>query len=223
MMAGMAVILGKELRLEWRTRESLAAMIVFAVAVILLFAFAFNAGATQVRLFAPGLIWMTYFFTAVLGLLRSFGREQEMDAYDLLLSSPVDRGSLYLGKAAAFLLLLIVTQLVSLPLFVLFLDVPLGMGQVGLLPIFILTDIAIAAVGTLIAGLSLRTPQGNTLLPVLLFPLLTPILIAATRATGAAMAARPMQEWDMWLMLLFTYAVLFVIVGAFIFDYISEQ
>ena len=85
------------------------------------------------------------------------------------------------------------------------------------------TDLAIAAVGTLIAGMSLRSPAGETLLPILLFPLLAPLLIAATRATSAALAGRPLGEWDFWLMLLVTFFALFVLAGTFIFDYISEQ
>ncbi len=222
-MSSFAVVLGKELRLEWRTRESLAVMLVFSLTVILLFALAFNVAATKIQTFVPGLLWMTYFFSAALGLLRSFGREREMEAYDLLLSSPADRGSIYLAKASAFLLLLLTVQIISLPLFVLFLDLQIGTALGPLLLVLLLADIGISAVGMLVAGLSLRSPRGETLLPILLFPLLTPILIAATRATGAALALRPMAEWDMWLMLLFTYCVVFTLAGSFIFDYISEQ
>ena len=216
-------ILVKDLRLELRTRESLAAMVVFAAAVILLFAFAFSAAPAQLRSFTPGLMWMTYFFTAVLGLLRSFGREKDLEAYDLLLTAPMDRSAIYLGKMMAFFLLLLAAQGVSLPIFVLFLELPLGTAPASFALILILTDLAIAAVGTLIAGMSLRSPAGEALLPILLFPLLTPILIAATKATGAALAGRPLEDWDFWLMLLLTFFALFVLAGTFIFDYISEQ
>jgi len=216
-------ILVKDLRLELRTRESLATMVVFAAAVILLFAFAFSAAPAQLRSFAPGLIWITYFFTAVLGLLRTFGREKEQDAYDLLLTAPLDRSAIFLGKMAAFFILLLAAQLVSLPFFILFLDLPLWEAPLAFVLILGITDLAIAAVGTLIAGLSLRSPAGETLLPILLFPLLTPILIAATKATDAALAGQPLEDWDFWLMLVFTFFGLFVLAGTFIFDYISEQ
>ncbi|MFB0517477.1 MAG: heme exporter protein CcmB [Candidatus Neomarinimicrobiota bacterium] len=220
---GSWTIFLKDLRLELRTRESLSAMVVFAAAVILLFAFAFDAAPTRFRSFTPGLIWMTYFFAAVLGLLRTFGQEKELEAYSLLLSAPVDRSTIYLGKAAAFFLFLLAAQIVSLPLFGLFLDVPLLAAPAALALIFVLADLAIAAVGILIAGMSLRSPAGETLLPILLFPLLTPLLIAATKATSAALARRPISEWDFWLMLLTTFFFLFVLAGTFIFDYISEQ
>ena len=186
----------KDLRLELRTRESLSTMVVFAAAVILLFSFAFDAGPARFRAFTPGLMWLTYFFTAVLGLLRSFGQEKELEAYSLLLTAPVDRSAIYLGKAAAFFVFLLMTQLVSLPLFGLFLEMPLLRAPASLALILVLTDLAIAAVGTLIAGMSLRSPAGETLLPILLFPLLAPVLIAATRATSAALAGRPFSEWD---------------------------
>ncbi len=222
-MAAAWTIFLKDLRLELRTRESLSAMVVFAAAVILLFAFAFNAAPERFRAFTPGLMWMTYFFTAVLGLLRSFGREQELEAYSLLLSAPVSRSAIYLGKAAAFFLFLLATQVVSLPLFGLFLDMPLLAAPASLALILVITDLAIAAVGTLIAGMSLRSPAGETLLPVLLFPLLAPLLIAAARATSAALAGRPLREWDFWLLLMVTFFAVFVAVGTLIFDYISEQ
>jgi len=213
----------KDLRLELRTRESLSTMVVFAAAVILLFSFAFDAGPAQFRAFTPGLMWLTYFFTAVLGLLRSFGQEKELEAYSLLLTAPVNRSAIYLGKAAAFFVFLLAAQLVSLPLFGLFLEMPLLRAPASLALILVITDLAIAAVGTLIAGMSLRSPAGETLLPILLFPLLAPLLIAATRATSAALAGRPLGEWDFWLMLLVTFFALFVLAGTFIFDYISEQ
>ena len=195
MMADAWVVFIKEVRLELRTRESLAAMVVFSAGVIVLFALAVNAPVARSGSITPGLMWMTYFFAAVLGLLRSFGREKEMEAFTLLLSAPVDRGGIYLGKMLALCLFLVVAQLASLPLFTLFLALPVGNAPAYLALILLVTDLAIAAVGTLIAALGLRSPAGEILLPILLFPLLAPILIAATKATTLALDARPLSEW----------------------------
>ncbi|UCH09224.1 MAG: heme exporter protein CcmB [Fidelibacterota bacterium] len=213
----------KDLRLELRTRESLSTMVVFAAAVILLFAFAFEAAPARFQSFTPGLMWMTYFFTAVLGLLRSFGQEKELEAYSLLLSAPVDRSAIFAGKTMAFFIFLLLAQAVSLPLFALFLHLPLLAAPAYLIGILILADLGIAVVGVLISGMSLRSPAGETLLPILLFPLLTPLLIAASKATHAALNGRPVSEWDVWLMLMVSYLVLFAVAGTFTFDYISEQ
>lgn len=213
----------KDLRLELRTKEGFVTMLVFAAAVILLFAFTLGAEPAPLRSFTPGLIWMTYFFTAVLGLLRMFGREKEQDAYSLLLTAPIDRSAIYLGKMAAFFVLLLATQVISLPLFWLFLGVPLLASPLAVAVIFVVTDLALAAAGSLVAGMSLRLPSGETFLPILLFPMLTPLLIAGTKATGAALEGRSLGEWDFWLMLLITLFVLFVLAGTFFFDYISEQ
>ena len=98
-------ILAKDIRLELRTRESLAAMVVFSLTVVLLFAFAFDFTPDLRGTFTPGLMWLTYFFVAVLGLLRVFGQEKQLEAYDLLLTAPVDRSLIYLGKSTAFFLL----------------------------------------------------------------------------------------------------------------------
>ena len=220
---GIGTILMKDLRLELRNKDALATMIIFALAVILLFAFAFDVAPAKLNTFAPGLLWLTYFFTAVLGLLRSFGRELELDAYDLLLASPIDRAAIYLGKMLAFFLFLIIAQLFSLPIFALFLDIPIFSAPLYLALIILVTDLAIAAVGLLIAGMSLRSPAGATMLPILLFPLLTPVLIAATKATGAALAGQGLADWAAWIMLEITFVVIFVFTGTFVFDYISEQ
>ncbi len=220
---GIVTILMKDLRLELRNKDALATMIVFAIAVILLFAFAFDVSPAQLNSFAPGLLWLTYFFTAVLGLLRSFGRESDMEAFDLLLASPIDRASIYLGKMLAFFLFLVIAQIFSLPIFALFLDIPLLSVPLYLTIIILVTDLAIASVGILVAGMSLRSPTGATMLPILLFPLLTPVLIAATKSTGAALAGLGLAAWATWLMLEITYVVIFVLTGTFLFDYISEQ
>ena len=222
-MAAFWIIFLKDVRLELRTRQSLSTMVIFSVAVLLLFAFAIEADPTRFRNFMPGLMWMTYFFAAVLGLFRSFGQERELEAYSLLLSAPVNRTAIYLGKAAAFSLFMILTQIVSLPLFGLFLDMPLLVAPAALTLILVVVDIAIAAVGIIIAGMSLRSPAGEILLPTLLFPLLTPLLIAATNATDTVLAGRPFEAWDFWLLLIITYFALFILAGTFIFDYISEQ
>lgn len=213
----------KDIRLELRTKESLTTMVVFAAAVILLFSFAFDANPARVREFMPGFIWLTYFFVATLGLLRSFGHEKDLEAYSLLLSAPIDRSAIYLGKTAAFVVFLLIAQLISLPLFGLFLDVPLLTAPLELTLIVVLSDFAISAVGNMIAGMSLRSPSGETLLPILLFPLLTPLLIAASKATGGALTGGVIADYGKWVMLLATYAGVFLIAGTLIFDYISEQ
>lgn len=216
-------VFSKDVRLELRTKESLSTMVVFAAAVILLFSFAFDANPARFRDFIPGFLWLTYFFVAALGLLRSFGHEKDLEAYSLLLSAPIDRSAIYLGKTAAFVVFLLIAQLISLPLFGLFLDVPLLTAPLALVLIIILSDVAIAAVGNVIAGMSVRSPSGETMLPILLFPLLTPLLIAASKATDSALSGEAVIEYDKWLMLLATYAGVFLIAGTLIFDYISEQ
>lgn len=221
-MAFVTVMM-KDLRLEVRTKESFFSMVVFAVAIILLFAFAFDSSPTLLASFAPGLMWLTFFFAAVLGLLRSFGRENELESFTMLLTAPLDRADIYLGKMLSFSLVLFVAQLVSLPFFMLLLEMPLLNAPFYLLLIIIITDLAIAAVGVLIAAMALRSPSGDALLPILLFPILTPILIAATKATSLSLSQRPIGDWDFWLMLLASFVVLFTLTGMFIFDYISEQ
>ncbi len=216
-------LLHKEIRHEIRTRESIVSMTVFGISVILLFSFAFNAAPSEFRRFLPGLIWMTYLFTSVLGLLRSFAAEKEMDAYAALLSSPVDRGVIYLAKAAAFWIFLLFTQLMTLPLFGLFLNLPLLSAAVPLACLCLLTDWAIASAGVLISGMGLRTQMGEVLVPVILFPLLVPVLISAAKTTALILSGGTLASAQVWLMLTFTFAVLFTAAGFLTFSAISEE
>ena len=219
----LRILIAKEFRQEIRAKESVISMVVFAIAVILLFSFAFNAAPGEFRKFLPGLIWMTFLFVSVIGLLRSFSAEKEMDAYAAMLSSPVDRGLIYLGKLIAFLIFLFFAQCLTLPLFFLFLSFRIEGELYMFIILVVLADWAISAVGIMISGMGLRTRMGEILVPVLLFPLLSPVIIAATKSTTAIAAGLPLSSFDFWVMILFTFAVVFTLVGYLTFGAISEE
>lgn len=216
-------LIRKEIRQELRSKETVISMTVFGITVILLFAFAFNAAPIEFQRFLPGLIWMTYLFVSILGLLRSFAAEREMDAFASLLSSPVDRGNIYLGKGIAFWLFILMTQVLTLPLFSAFLNLRITDNFLLLFGVFLLTDWAIAAIGIMISAMGLRTRMGEVLVPVLLFPLLSPVLIGATKATSAIIRGQGFEEIKFWIMLILSFAVVFTLVGYLTFGSISEE
>jgi len=222
-MNQLTLLIKKEIKQEFRSRETVISMSVFGVVVILLFAFAFNAAPAEFQKFLPGLIWMTYLFVAVLGLQRSFAAEKELDAYAALLSAPIDRGLVYLGKLTAFVLFMAVAQAVTLPLFGLFLNLSLSTGLGMHLVLCLLTDWAMGACGVLISGMGLRIRMGEVLIPILLFPLLVPVLIGATKASAALLSGAPFSQIQMWFMIIATFAVLFTVTGLFAFGAISEE
>ena len=216
-------LLKKDLLIELRSKEIVISMASFGVSVILLYSFSFNESPKTFSIFASGLLWMVFLFISVLGLHRSFSLEKEFDAIGLVLSAPVDRSLIFLSKWVSGFLFLLMAQIIIVPLFWLFLalDIP---SQIGLwLLLFIMADLGIAAVGSLVAGITLRARMSEVLLPILLFPLVSPLLIAAVKSTHALMVGLPFEEWKVWGAIIFTFVIAFSVTGVLIFDYVSEE
>jgi len=216
-------LLKKDLLIELRSKEIVISMAAFGVSVILLYSFSFNESPRTFSIFASGLIWMVFLFISVLGLHRSFSLEKEFDAIGLILSAPVDRSLIFLSKWVSGFLFLLIAQIIIVPLFWLFLDLDIP-EQIGLwLLIFIMTDLGIAAIGSLVAGITLRARMSEVLLPILLFPLVSPLLIAAVKSTDAILLGLPFEEWKIWAAIIFTFVIVFSVTGVLIFEYVSEE
>ncbi|HIN45948.1 MAG TPA: hypothetical protein EYM87_01560 [Candidatus Marinimicrobia bacterium] len=216
-------LLKKDLLIELRSKEIVISMAAFGVSVILLYSFSFNESPRTFSIFASGLIWMVFLFISVLGLHRSFSLEKEFDAIGLILSAPVDRSLIFLSKWVSGFLFLLIAQIIIVPLFWLFLDLDIP-EQIGLwLLIFIMTDLGIAAIGSLVAGITLRARMSEVLLPILLFPLVSPLLIAAVKSTDAILLGLPFEEWKIWAAIIFTFVIAFSVTGVLIFEYVSEE
>jgi heme exporter protein B len=216
-------LLKKDLLIELRSKEIVVSMAAFGVSVILLYSFSFNESPRTFSIFASGLIWMVFLFISVLGLHRSFSLEKEFDAIGLILSAPVDRSLIFLSKWVSGFLFLLIAQIIIVPLFWLFLDLDIP-EQIGLwLLIFIMTDLGISAIGSLVAGITLRARMSEVLLPILLFPLVSPLLIAAVKSTDAILMGLPFEEWKIWAAIIFTFVIAFSVTGVLIFEYVSEE
>jgi len=198
-------------------------MIAFGVSVILLYSFSFNQSPDTFSIFSSGLLWMVFLFISVLGLHRAFALEREFDAIGLVLSAPVDRSYIFLSKWLSGTIFLLVSQLVIVPLFWLFLHLSIPENLGGWIFLFLITDLGILAIGSLVSGITMRARMGEILLPILLFPLVSPLLIAAVKSTDALMNNLEFNEWKIWMQLIVTFVVVFAVTGYVIFDYVSEQ
>ncbi|MEE9168020.1 MAG: heme exporter protein CcmB [Candidatus Neomarinimicrobiota bacterium] len=216
-------VLKKDLLVELRSKEIVISMIAFGVSVILLYSFSFNQSPETFSIFSAGLLWMVFLFISVLGLHRSFSLEKEFDAMGLMLSAPVDRSYIFLSKWLSGLAFLLVSQSVIVPLFWLFLHLPIPGNLGGWIGLFILSDLGITSIGSLVSGITMRARMGEILLPILLFPLVSPLLIAAVRSTHALMNNQDFGEWRIWIQLMTTFVVAFALMGYVIFDHVSEQ
>jgi heme exporter protein B len=217
-------ILRKDLLLELRTKEAVPAMTLFTITVYVLFHFGLDRNSLDGDL-ASGVLWVTLLLAAVIGVTRLFAAEREQGGIDALLLAPVDRTALFVAKASALFLFLVVVELVALPAYDLLL---LGPGLGGTLPelpaILLLGNVGIAAVGALVAALAAETRTRELIVPLMLLPLLVPLLISCAQATEPLMRSEQgPEDLDRWLGLLTLYDVVFVLVSVAVFDFLLED
>ena len=224
MLRPALTILQKDLRIELRTRESVPAMALFSVTVFILLHFGLDRDTLEGDL-ASGVLWVTLLLATVLAVNRLFVTEREQGGLDGLLLAPVDRTALYLAKAAALFLYLLLLEIVAVPAFALLLLAP-GLG--GALPELILVllaaNLGLAAIGALVAALAAETRVRELIVPLFLLPLLVPIVIAGGSATEPLLATP--QEPDGlggWLAFLALYDMVFMLVSFGVFDFLMED
>lgn len=214
----------KDLVLEFRTRTAFLSAVVFTVLVLLVLNFGRDPTAVATVDLAPGILWVTFTFAAMLALNRAFQLELENQALEGLLLAPISRTSLYWGKLLANLVFVAVVEAVGLPVFVLFFNAPLPVG--GLLPlvgVMALATVGFVAVGTLFSAMVIRTRFAELMLPVLLLPFLIPPLIGAVQVTAKLFAERPLSEAAGWLKLLAAYDIVFVTLATLLFPATVEE
>ena len=217
----IAAIVWKDLAAEIRSRELLSAMLVFALLVILIFNFALELDAQARATVTSGVLWVIFAFAGTLGLNRSMAMEKDRGCLDGLLLAPVDRSAIYFGKAIGNLVFMLVVEIIVLPVYSLLYNV--NLFQPGLVLVILLGSIGYVAVGTLLSTMSVQTRSRDMLLPILLFPLVIPILIAAVKASGGYLSGADMSEIAPWLNLLLVYDVVFTAIAFMVYDSVVEE
>ncbi|QBD81225.1 cytochrome C biogenesis protein [Ktedonosporobacter rubrisoli] len=213
-------ILWKDIRCELRSKQTWLGMGMFALLVLVVFNFTFDLRVDNKNAVAPGALWIAFIFASLLGLGRTIAAEREQGGtLDRLLLCPVDRKAIYLAKLLGNLLFIGVVEIVALPVFAILFDVPLLVG--GLIPIVLLGTLGIAIIGTLFSVMAAATRARELLLPILVFPLIVPIVIAAVRATEDLMT--PLVNEPPWLGLIIAFDIIFLSVSMLTFQYVIEE
>jgi heme exporter protein B len=218
-----AAILGKDLRAELRTLQSLPAMALFAVTTFVIFRFGLDRTALSGSL-AAGVLWATLLFAAILGINRLFVSEREEGGFDAIRLAPIDRTAVFAAKAAALLVYLVVLELVVVPVFALFfLDSATALAPLAL--VLLLADLGLAATGTLISSMAVNSRARDLLAPLVLLPLAVPLSIAATGAIEPLLAVGGpgYDRFGTWLAVLGLYDLIFLLVGYAVFDFLLED
>lgn len=213
----------KDVRLEWRSRVRVNATLFFAVLTLLLFSFAAGPVHKLLEANAPGYLWLALLLSSVLALSESMRVEAENDVLEGLRLVPVDARAIFLGKALVNTLFLFVLGLVLTPVAIALYGVELRLGAPWLVLVLFLGCAAISAPGTLYAAMAVQARARDVLLPLLLFPVLVPGLLAAVQATSLVMQGDPMGQLRGWLSLLGSFAVVYWVLAAVMFGRVIEE
>lgn len=216
-------LLRKDLLLELRTKEIIIPMFSFGLAIILIFSLSFNASQLINHTFSPGLLWVIILFISSLGLHRMFVLEKEFDAFSLTLSSPIDRGTIFLSKTISGTILLLIAEIMIIPPFIMFMNLSIPNNWFIMALIIIIGNLGIMSIGAIASGLAMRSKLSEILLPILFFPLVSPHIIACVKATNYWFKGIPFSDWQFWIYLIITIVIIFLLLGYMIFDYITEE
>jgi heme exporter protein B len=219
-----AVMLAKDLRIELRTRESVPAMALFSVTVFVLFHFGTGRDTLEGDL-AAGVLWVTLLLATVLGVNRLFAAEREQGGIDAILLTPVDRTAVFVAKAAALFLYLVVLELVAVPAFLLLLLEPGTTPAIGSLALVLLAaNVGLAAVGALVSALAAETRARDLVVPLLLLPLVVPLAIAGAGASEPLLGgATSASGLGLELGLIGLYDMVFLLLSVAVFDFLLED
>ncbi len=221
----------KDLKAEFRTKQMLNSMMIFALLVIVIFSFAFgNEGSIIIPalnrkitdLLAPGMLWIAFTFAGMLGLSRSFAVEKEEGCLEGLKLCPAERSEIYNGKVLSNAFLMFLMEIVTIPVFVVLFSYDIK-NIPGLAIVVILGTFGFIFVGTLLSALTVNTRTREILLPVILFPVLIPVILSAVTATGTMLASGGISDIAGELQILAVYDIIFFIVAQLVFEYTIED
>jgi len=213
----------KDVTVELRTRERVNAMLFFAALVLFIFNFALGPDREKLREVAPGLLWLAFLFTGMLGLARSFQAERENECFEELLLTPGDRESIYYGKLAGNVLFMAMAEALILPLFGVLYNLDIWEHLPSLALVALLGTVGFSTIGTLLAAMTAHLRAREVMLPLLLFPLIVPVILGSVRATEAILAGEGLAGVSHWLKLLAGFDVIFLVVCPLVFEFVLEE
>ena len=213
----------KDLAIELRTRSALFSAIAFATLAVVIFYFAWDQTAVAPVDLAPGVLWVVFTFSGLLGLNRSFAIEQADRAMDALMAAPVDREAVFLGKALGNLAFVLLVQAVAIPAVALFYNLPLGGVWPALAGLAVASAIGLVCVGTLFSAMATHTRLAELLLPMLALPFFVPVVMPAAQVTARLLQGRPLEEAWVWLRILLAFDLVFLVACTLAFPYVVED
>jgi heme exporter protein B len=217
-MKPLTAIIFKDIVIELRNKEAISSMMMFGLLVLVIFSFAFVPSGAERALIAPGILWVAFAFSGILGLNRSLSMELDNDCLQGLLLTPLSRGELYLGKVISNFAFMITAELIILPIFVFFYNLRFNLQFLQIVAIAFLGTLAFASVGTILSTISANTRMKEVMLPVLQMP----VIIASVEATGMVLAEET-KGIASWLSLLAGFSMIYLVASYLVFDFVVEE
>ena len=221
MLRSVLLIVRKDFAIERRSRQMLTAMLVFSLLVVLIFNFALELDARARLNTTAGILWSTFAFAGTLGLNRSMALEAENKSMDGLLTAPIERSAIFFGKFIGNLLFMVIVEAITLPIYSILYNV--NLFEPRLLGVVLLGSIGYAGVGTLLSSMAVQTRTRDLLLPVLLFPIVIPLLVAAVRASSGILNGSALDFILPSVNLMIVFDLVMLALAYMFFDYIVEE
>ena len=216
-------IVWKDIRAEIRTKEIFSSMFIFSLLVLVIFNFSIDLLEVNPLDIAQGVLWIAFTFSGILGLNRSFLFEKENDCLQGLMLTPIDRSAIYLGKMLGNLIFMLIMGGIAVPIFVVLFNIGIYDKIISLAIVIFLGTLGFVTVGTLFSAMSVNIKAREVMLPILLFPIVVPLIIASVKSTGAILTGKPFDDIISWLKLIAVFDVVFLVVSFLSFEYIIEE
>jgi heme exporter protein B len=217
----VVTIVRKDLRAEFRTRELLSSMVVFALLSILIFSFALELDRNARQEAVSGVLWVTVIFASILGLNRSMAMERDQGSLDAMLLSPIERAAIFFGKLVGNFLFSLAVGILLLPLMTILYN--LSLMNIWLIMVLVLGTLGFSIVGTLLATMTVQTRSRESLLPIVMLPIALPVLLAAIRASSGLLNDAPASDWLSWQQILAVVDMVYLALCYMLYDFVIEE
>lgn len=216
-------IVQKDLRMEFRSKESILAMWIFSLLIFVIFNFTFEVSRLVMLEIAPGLLWVAFIFSGMFGLNHSFSIEKENGNLRAMALMPVDGGKIYLGKFLSVTLIMLFFEILIFPIFIIFYDLQISMQMLMLIPVILAGTVGFTSLGTILSAISVHTRNQQILLSLLLWPLVSPIVIWSVTLTGMVLGSELPSSFYSLLTRVAAFDVIFFTLSYLLFDFILED
>ena len=220
-LAKVFTIFYKDLLSEFRARELVVSILVFALLVLVIFNFAFDPDTGVIRMVAPGILWVSLTFAGVLGLNRIFIDEKAEASLEGLMLCTVDRVAIYWGKLMSSCVFMLIVAFIITPVFLVLFNLPLFLPE--LVVIIILATLGFSALGTLFSALAINTRSRDVMLPILFLPTVVPVIIAAVKATDLVLKGSSWGDMPIWLQIIVVFDIVYAVISTLLFEHIIQE